>query len=170
MATGKNSRGMLAMIASRTLLAALAWWIVSEGQPSALPVGLLAITAVVGLSLVLAPRPRQAVRLWGLVLFLGYFLSRSLLAGLDVARRILQPALPIDPILERVPLSLQPGPPRWLLANTLSLLPGTLTVALEDDMLVLHCLNHSSDRLAEIRAVERRVARVFGLPWGAPGG
>lgn len=158
---------MLRLAASRALLAGLGWWVISEGQVAALPAGAAAVVLAVGLSLILAPRIQYRVRPWGLLLFLGYFLGHSLLAGLDVARRILHPAMPITPVIERVPLSLDSGPQRWLLANVLSLLPGTLSVAFEGDMLLLHCLSHSDDRVKDVRAVEHRVARVFAPARGA---
>lgn len=157
-------RWRLQAIGYRVGLAALGWWVISEGEWAALGVGVPAVVAAVALSLVLAPPCRRyRVRPLGLVLFLGYFLTRSLAAGLDVAGRILHPRLPIDPVLVRVPLSLTDGAPNWLLASTLSLLPGTLSVALEEDALVLHSLNGSADTAQEVRAVERRVARIFGL-------
>lgn len=151
------------LIGSRTLLAAFGWWIISEGRPEALWAGVIAVLAAVPLSLALVPTERYSVRPLGLLVFIVYFLARSLVAGLVVARRILHPALLIEPAIERVPLRLEAGAPRWLLANTLSLLPGTLSVAFEGDILILHCLSRSQDRVGEVRAVEARVAGVFGL-------
>lgn len=153
----------LRSIACRAVLAGAGWWIVSEGDTQAIPAGLAAIAAAVALSLVLAPRTEHRVRALGLLLFLGYFLYHSLLAGLDVARRILHPKLMVDPFIVRVPLSLAGDGPRWLLADTLSLLPGTLSVALEDDMLTLHCLSGGRDVVADVRAAEQRVAQIFGI-------
>lgn len=153
----------LRLIGSRTLLAAFGWWVISEGQPEAFWAGVIAVPAAVALSVALVPTDPYRIRPLGLLLFTGYFLVRSLVAGFDVARRILHPALQIDPAVEYVPLRLEAGAPRWLLANTLSLLPGTLSVAFEGDTLVLHCLSRSGDREGEVRAVEARVARVFGL-------
>lgn len=151
----------LPMIGWRSLLAGLGWWIISENQIPLFPAGLLAVIVAVALSLWLAPAAGNRIRPGGLLVFLGYFLGRSLVAGFDVAWRILHPRVLVEPAIERVPLSFAPGPPRWLLANTLSLLPGTLSVAFEGDVLVLHCLSRSPDRQADVRAVERQVARVF---------
>lgn len=161
--TGSAVRSLL----WRALLATLGWWIISEGKPSLLPIGLVAVAGAVALSLYLAPQSPPRVRPLGLLIFIGYFLGRSVMAGFDVAYRILRPSR-VDPVLEPVALSLPPGPPRWILANTLSLLPGTLSVAFEGDVLVLHCLSPSDGRAAAVRALEERIAGIFGLPLEAP--
>jgi multicomponent Na+:H+ antiporter subunit E len=147
----------------RILLAAVGWWVISEGDPAALWAGVPAVIAAVALSLLLAPVQHFRINPLGLLFFLAYFVSRSLAAGVDVAGRILSPRLRIDPVLVRVPLVFSEGAPGWLLASTLSLLPGTLSVALENETLVLHCLGRSDDIGAEVHAVERQVARVFGI-------
>ena len=42
-------------------------------------------------------------------------------------------------------------------------MPGTLSVLLEGDRLTLHCLDTREPVERDVRATERRVARVFGL-------
>jgi len=97
------------------------------------------------------------------VRFCGFFLVRSVVAGLDVARRLLSPALPIHPGEITMTCYLPEGSPRWLLANTLSLMPGTLSVLLEDNSLLLHCLDTNQSVERDVRDCERRIAAVFGL-------
>lgn len=149
--------------ASRTLLAGLGWWIVSEGQVPALVVGVPAVLAAAALSLRLAPPARHVPHPLGLLLFLGFFLRRSLVAGLEVAWRILQPVPHYEPEFSRVPLYLPDGGPRLLLANCMSLLPGTLSVAIEGDTLLLHRLQRDVHDHADLRDVERRIAHLFKL-------
>ena len=153
-------------LAWRLPLALLGWWILSEGQTDALPLGAAAVTAAVAASLALTPGSPYTPRPAGLLLFFGWFLGRSCVAGLQVAARILRPRLTIDPYIARVPLSLPPGAPRLLLADTLSLLPGTLSVSLEDDDLLLHSLGGKGDLHGDVRRAERRVAQLLGLPGG----
>lgn len=50
-----------------------------------------------------------------------------------------------------------------LLTCTLSLLPGTLSVELDDDRLCLHVLNETAPTEAEVRTVETRLAHMLGL-------
>ncbi len=139
------------------------WWALTLGETSALGFGLGVTALVAWLSVRLFPPSGYHLRPLGLMLFLGYFLSRSVVAGLDVTRRLLSPALPVHPGEITLTLYLPEGSPRWLLANTLSLMPGTLSALLEGDQLTLHCLDTREPVEQDVRETERQVARVFGL-------
>lgn len=158
----------LTTLATRLILLGLAWWIISEGQPAALVAGVPAVLAATALSLALAPPARHMLHPLGLMLFAGFFVRRSMLAGLDVAWRILQRVPACDPVLCRVPLYLPAGGPRWLLADCMSLLPGTLSVALEDEVLVLHRLGGDCPGAEDVRDVERRIAHMLHLQLEQP--
>lgn len=97
----------------------------------------------------------------GLALFLCYFLVEALRGGLDVAWRALHPRLPITPGWVDYPLSLPPGAPRVLFLNSVSLLPGTLSVALQGDQAVVHSLGTADDANTELARLEYWVMRVF---------
>ncbi len=153
----------LVAFAFRSAVLFVAWWALTLGEWSGLGFGAVVSVLVAWLSLRLFPSSAFSLRPAGLILFLGYFLSRSVLAGVDVARRLLSPALPVHPGEISLQLNLPEGSPRWLLANTLSLMPGTLSVLLEGDRLTLHCLDTREPVERDVRATERRVARVFGL-------
>ena len=155
-------------IIRRILLALPFWWVVSEGQWAALPVGLAAVVAAAALSLYLLPRIHYPPRPLGLLFFIGWFLLHSARAGLCVAGSILYGRPAVDPVLVRLRLSLPPGGPRWLLADVLGMMPGTLCVALEDDLLTLHCLNGDTGIAEEVAVLQARIARLMGLPEGKP--
>ena len=140
------------------------WWVLTLGDLDGLVFGAIVTALAAGYSIRLFPPSSYRLRPVGLLVFVGYFLSRSVVAGLDVARRLLSPALPVKPGEIRITLNLPKGSPRWLLANTLSLMPGTLSVLLEGDRLILHCLDTSAPVKEDVRATERQVARLFGLP------
>ena len=159
----KAQWGRWKSLAYRLLLAALGWWIISEGQSGAWVVGVPALLGAVALSYALLPHSEYTVRPLGLLLFVGYFLLRSLMAGFDVARRIIHPSLRISPVIVRVPLTLADGGPRWLLLDTMSLLPGTMNVETEGDTLILHCLSKDIEVVQEVRETERHIAWMFGL-------
>jgi len=80
-----------------------------------------------------------------------------------VARRALHPRLPISPGLLDYRWRLPPGLPRVFMANTVSLLPGTLSVELDDAHLRVHVLDETGAFTAELQVVEVYVARLFGL-------
>lgn len=101
-----------------------------------------------------------------------FFLIRSLLGGADVAWRAFHSGMPIAPDLIEYPLRLPPGLPQVFMANTVSLLPGTLSASLNQGIQKLHVLDGRNGVLAELEAVEQRVARMFGtyLKFSAGGG
>lgn len=99
-----------------------------------------------------------------------FFLIRSILGGTDVAWRAFHPGMPIDPYLLKYPIRLPPGLPRVFMANTVSLLPGTLSAELGSTYLNVHVLNKRKDVLSELEKLERRVAALFGISLPASSG
>ena len=77
--------------------------------------------------------------------------------------RALHPRMPISPQLIEYPLQLPTGLPQVFMANTVSLLPGTLSAALDRSVLTVHVLNSRKDVLSELQAVEQGVGRMFGI-------
>jgi len=154
----------VATITGRLLLILMVWWAFTEGDLSGIGFGLGVAILVTAVSMRLFPQGSARIRPVQLCLFVLFFLGRSVVAGIDVARRVLSPSLPVDPGYFTVHLSLPEGSPRWLLANALSLMPGTLSVSLDGPRLELHCLDTHSSIEEDVRTTERRVARVFGLP------
>ncbi|MGR8918767.1 MAG: Na+/H+ antiporter subunit E [Gammaproteobacteria bacterium] len=150
-------------IGVRTAIVALGWWVLSEGQTDSWPVGAVTIVIAVAASLWLAP-PRPAVRgrLRASVAFGGFFLVQSLRAGLQVAALALAPRGRLAPGSVDVTLDLEPGAPRYALVAALSLLPGTLSVNLDGAQLVVHALTGVDRVEADVRALEARIAPLFG--------
>lgn len=140
------------------------WWVLAEGDAAALAAGSMVAALAAAVSVRTFPRGRHRLRWRAVPAFALYFIGRSIVAGVDVARRLLAPSLPIVPAVIPVPLELPDGAPRWLLANTLSLLPGTLSVELHGDRLELHCLDRNADVAGAVHLAEARVAGLFGVP------
>jgi multicomponent Na+:H+ antiporter subunit E len=76
-----------------------------------------------------------------LLKYLGVFLVALIKSNLDVARRVLAPSLPINPGVVQVRTQLQSDLGRLLLANSITLTPGTLTVDVEGDTLLIHWID-----------------------------
>ena len=147
----------------RFLAVLLVWWILTDGETSALAFGVGVAVLVTLVSAVLFPRSSYRLVWHRVPGFLWFFSVQSAVAGLDVARRLLAPGLPIAPGLRTLQVHLPQGAPRWLLANILSLLPGTLSVRLQDNQLLLHCLDTGMPLEAQVRQVEGRIAALFGV-------
>lgn len=70
--------------------------------------------------------------------YLGYFLKELVKANLSVARVVLNPALPVRPAIVKVRTRLRNPVARLLLANSITLTPGTLTVEMNGEWLYVH--------------------------------
>ena len=74
---------------------------------------------------------------WALV-YVPYFLGYCVRANLDVAYRVLHPDTPIRPGFVRVTTALPSQAARVILASSITLTPGTLTVELDGSDLYIH--------------------------------
>lgn len=140
--------------------AAVLWWALSAGRGWGF--GLVAVVlTTAGVLWLLPPRPLgwRWRRLPG---FAGFFLWQSLRGGVDVARRALRWELALEPVLLSYRCRLRGGIALSLFANTISLLPGSLTADLNGRELLIHCLSSSATLEQELRELEEQVARLFG--------
>lgn len=91
--------------------------------------------------------------------YLAVFMVALVRANFDMARRVLSPSLPIRPRLVAVTTGLRSPLGKMLLANTITLTPGTLTVDIEDDRLLVHWVDCPYGSDAE--AITQQVAGAF---------
>ena len=106
-------------------------------------VGFAAAFLATWVSLRLLP-PRSSRRLrWGaLARLVGRFLWQSVVAGVDIARRVFDPRLPLNTGIIAYPMCIPPGPGRAVFGALTSLVPGTLPVGTDaHDAMVYHCLD-----------------------------
>ena len=86
--------------------------------------------------------------------YAGYFLNELVKANLSVARVVLNPALPIKPAIVRVRTRLRNPGARLLLANSITLTPGTLTVEMNGEWLYVHwVVTETTDPAAATEAI-----------------
>jgi multicomponent Na+:H+ antiporter subunit E len=149
----------------RLAMFAVLWWILTGGAADSWLVGAPVVLAAAWLSLRLWSRP--LISPLGLLRFLPWFAWQSLAGAVDVALRAFKPTLPLYPGLVHHRLRLPPGAPRVMLADVVSMQPGTLSADLLDDELVIHTLDTGHDMHAMVRDMEPRIAAVFGLHLGA---
>ena len=138
------------------------WWVLAGGRADSWGVGGVSVILALAASLVLLPPAKGRFSPLGLAAFVGFFLVQSVKGGIQVAAMALRPRLDLAPVLLEVPITLPPGPARVLLINTLSLLPGALSVRIEGDRLRLHVLDRRRPNAAELRAAEAAIARIRG--------
>lgn len=86
------------------------------------------------------------------------FFAELIKANLDVAFRVLSPRLPINPGIVRVRTSLQSRLGRLLLANSITLTPGTITVEARGSDFYIHWINVQTE---DADAATRRIVAKF---------
>jgi len=75
--------------------------------------------------------------LWFL-LYIPVFLYFCIKANFDMAYRVIHPKLPIKPGIVKVRTALKSRAARMVLANSITLTPGTLSVDIKDEYLYIH--------------------------------
>ena len=134
----------------------LVLWLVLAGfNPGDLPAAVVAVAGATWTSLRLLPPGGIAP------VAAGHRQARAALpapvadAGIDVARRALDPRLPLRPGFVTVSPRLPPGTQRDAFCAFASLLPGTLPVDTNDDgTLLVHCLDVGQPVAAQMAADE----------------
>jgi multicomponent Na+:H+ antiporter subunit E len=154
---------MIGVLGWRGLLFASLWWILAEGRLDGWLLGGIAVFAAIWTSVALWPPAAHGIRLAALPGFLAFFLANSVRGGWQVALMALRGRGALQPTFLDLPLSLPAGAPQILMTNVLSLMPGTVGVELVDDRLRLHVLHQGLPVVAEARALERRIAALFGV-------
>ena len=140
----------------------LAFWVVLIGTDVAdLVAGFITAAIATWVSLWLLPPVRARVRLIALPVLIARFAWQSVIAGWDVARRALDPKLPLAPGFVDYRCDFPPGIGRNAFASLTSLLPGTVPIADDGKMLRYHCLDVNQPVAAQLGTEEALLARAF---------
>ncbi len=107
------------------------------------------------------------VRIAWSIAYVGYLFLAIVKANFDVASRIVRPVIPLNPGIVTVRTKLSTPLGRTVLANSITLTPGTLSVEIKDNLLYVHWIDVAvTDReeaTAEIVAgFEKYLEVIFG--------
>jgi multicomponent Na+:H+ antiporter subunit E len=91
-------------------------------------------------------------------LYYGYFFKQLVHSNFKLAAIVLAPALPINPGIVKVRTRLKSRMGRLMLANSITLTPGTLTVELDGEWLYVHWVTVES---AEVEAATADIVAGF---------
>ncbi|MDS4031453.1 MAG: Na+/H+ antiporter subunit E [Candidatus Contendobacter sp.] len=92
----------------------------------------------------------------------SWLLWQIVLANWDVAKRIVDPQLPISPTLLTLKPTQRSDLGRFVYANSITLTPGTVTTYLSDDTLEVHALTQEAAASLLKGAMDRRVTWLEG--------
>jgi multicomponent Na+:H+ antiporter subunit E len=83
----------------------------------------------------------QPKRYLYLIVYLFYFIWQMIKSNIDVAKRVINPKLPIKPGIVKVKTKLKTNAAKLALANSITLTPGTLTVDIVGDEFYIHWID-----------------------------
>ncbi|MFW6279282.1 MAG: Na+/H+ antiporter subunit E [Bacillota bacterium] len=149
------NRIIMRRIRPRIVIVLMIFWVVLTGEFS---LGYLLTGLVLSMFItlfwggfLLPPAPGKALLMHpGLIItifkYFRDFIIELVQASWDVARIVLQPELPIEPVFVEYDLELDQTINRVLLANSITLTPGTLSVFLSHEHIVVHALTEEAAR------------------------
>ncbi len=154
----------------RTLSLAIllcAFWFCSSGRTDPLLLGCMAVSVVL---VVLVARRLGVLDAQGhpihlvprAIPFWIWLAGQVVLSSFAVLRVILSPRMPIAPSVLRVPASQRDEVGRTIHANCVSLTPGTVSLDVDDDSLLVHALTKASAAALRDGEMDRRVTAVAG--------
>jgi multicomponent Na+:H+ antiporter subunit E len=157
-------------------LALFAFWILLSGRLDPLFLGMGIIAALIvtraGIPLLAevlgSPEKTPAIDLLRLVAYIAWLLTRIPSAAVDVALSILLPSRSPRPGVVRFTTGLHSPAARTLLANSITLVPGTMTLSVEGGEFIIHALSPRATEALASAEVQRRIARIFRVEADTP--
>lgn len=149
-------------------------WLLLSGHytPLLLALGLLSTLLVVLLATRadLIDREMQPVLLKPSVLLYWVWLGREIIkSNIDVSRRIMDPRMPISPNIFTIRAAQKTDLGRATYANSITLVPGTVTMDVDGDVFTVHALTREATEDLKHGEMNRRVCSVEGIfPCSSP--
>lgn len=105
-------------------------------------------------------------RYFWFIVYLFIFTWECIKANFDVAYRVLHPGLPVKPGIVRVPVKLKSDMAKTMLANSITMTPGTITVDIIENELYVHWIYVSTqDPSRYVEKIsgrfEKFIAKIF---------
>jgi multicomponent Na+:H+ antiporter subunit E len=100
----------------------------------------------------------QLHRWFWFLCYVPFFVWECIKANFDVAYRVVHPLMPIKPGIVKVRTELKSDIAKTFLANSITLTPGTMTVAIEGEYLYIHWINVEA---MDVEGASRRIVKVF---------
>ncbi|MCD4819814.1 MAG: Na+/H+ antiporter subunit E [Candidatus Cloacimonetes bacterium] len=101
------------------------------------------------------------------VFYIFILLIEIIKSNIAVAKLVIQPTLPINPGIVKVKTKLKSRLGRIILANSITLTPGTLTIETKDDEFYIHWIDVTSENIDEatnsiVQNFEKYLEVIFG--------
>ena len=97
---------------------------------------------------------------WRLVGYWVWLTIEIVKSNIDVAKRILDPKMPIDPVMIEVPADQPSELGQVIYANSITLTPGTVSIRIAKDTILVHALSSSLAADLETGEMGRRITAI----------
>ena len=138
-------------------------WVLLSGRsdPWLIIMGILSSIGIAWLHGGKAEEEAPTIPVLRFLLYLPWLFYRILISNLHVAFVILHPKMPIDPIMIRYQTRLRNPAAVTLLANSITLTPGTITTDTAPGELTVHSLDTESSLDLCSKRLEEKIAWIF---------
>ncbi len=148
---------------SLAVFLALLWWTLSGyASPLLLTFGALSVAGTLWIARRMGTVDHESHPVhmsWRLTRYWVHLGREIIVSNVDVARAIVSPRLAIAPRFLRVRTRQPSDLGKVVLANSITLTPGTVTIDLRGDELLVHALTEASGRAVAEGDLDRRVPR-----------
>ena len=101
------------------------------------------------------------LQLWRFLAYIPWLLYKIMKANIQIAYLVLHPRMPIKPALLQFRTHLRRSISQVIVANSITLMPGTLTVSLEDGGYIIHVLVPPSASEILKAQIQNKVGAIF---------
>ena len=100
-----------------------------------------------------------------LLLYIPWISYQIVSSNLHVVYLVLHPRMPISPTLVEFDTTLTSETAQVILAQSITLTPGTVTVDASNGKFLIHCLSRKTRQGIEDGDIQTKVAKIFREPW-----
>jgi multicomponent Na+:H+ antiporter subunit E len=103
----------------------------------------------------------KELRIFYVPYYFGWLLVQIVISGIEVARMLLSPSLPIQTSIVRFKVDFPNPHCKMILGNSITLTPGTLTVDINDDEFIVHAISPASFEALASDKMPQKVLNLF---------
>lgn len=148
-------------------LAMVAAWLTLSGYfiPMILTFGVISIAIVIWMCVRMGILDAETVPYLSLLQTLSYFVwlfAEIVKANVQVVKAVLSPDLEVSPTLVKIPLNTNADIAETMFANSITLTPGTVSVDMQPDHILVHALLEEMSAPEDFAEMEERSAWAVG--------
>ena len=149
------------------IIALVATWLTLSGYftPMLLTLGAISIALVIGACLRMNILDRETAPYLSMPKTLIYFVwlfKEIIKANVQVVRAVLKPDMLVSPTLTKIPYSQEIDLSKVMFANSITLTPGTVSVLMEEDHILVHALLSEMSDPEDFREMGARASNAVG--------